>query len=665
MPRPFTPDDLNLHRKVTTLDCVPGVPIAAACVRSVDACEDRYTSAIWLVPLVDGKPRQMTQGPWLDQSPRWSPDGQQLAFLSPRTGSVQVHLLSIAGGEARPCGALEGGVTSLQWNPDGASVLVTSAVTVDPDLHGRPGVPAVGRGPKTPEVAWKLPYKSDGIGYLLGREIHLFRLELASGRHRQLTRGNFDVLGFAPSPDGQRIALCRTRGGRFAHRTDLWVCDAQGGAMRQLTHDLATVLQPVWSPDGRRIAFAGAPEEGGARNGLYVIEAQSGRLQRLGGEDLEVADSESLRWCDDGRGLVFVRAHRGCHHVCRIAPEGGELRTVLAGDRQFGAFATDGDHLVASIEHPSLPSEVWASDAAGRDERRLTRLNAWWDECTPVGAERRAFEVPDGGGGTERIEGWLLRSAASKAPAPLLNDVHGGPASYALLDFDTNVFWQVLCARGWTVLALNACGSASFGREFCDRLAGHWGEADLPQHVAAVRQLQHEGTCDHRVAISGKSYGGFLSAWAVGHCDVFRAAVVMAPVGNIETHYGTSDGGYYADPLYVDSAPTFDRERARALSPLQSIERSTTPVLFLQGKDDERCPKCQSEEMFVSLMRAGDTPTELVLYPGEDHHFLGEGAPSCRRDSARRIVAWVERFTRDGAGDARKLHEGAGTASVL
>lgn len=664
MSRPFTPDDLNLHRKVTALDCVPGVPTAAACVRSVDAGEDCYTSSIWLVPLAGGEPRQMTQGPWLDHSPRLSPDGQQLAFVSPRTGSAQVHLLPVGGGEARPCGQLEGGVTSLHWNPDGASLLVTSAVAVDPDLHGRPGTPPAERGAKTPEVAWKLPYKSDGIGYLLGREIHLFRLELASGAHRQLTRGNADVLGFAPSPDGQRIALCRTREGRFAHRTDLWVCDAQGGAMRQLTRDLATVLQPVWSPDGRWIAFAAAVEEAGARNGLYVLEAQSGRLRRLGDEDLEVADAGSLRWCDGGRGLVFVRAHRGCHHVCRMEVEGSGLRTLLAGDRQVGAFATDGDHLVASIEHPSLPSEVWASDASGQDERRLTHLNAWWDERTPVRAERRAFDVPDGRGGTERIEGWLLRSAQAKGPAPLLDDVHGGPASYALLDFDTNVFWQVLCARGWAVLALNASGSASFGREFCDRLAGRWGELDLPQHVAAVRQLQDEGTCDHRVTISGKSYGGFLAAWAVGHTDIFRAAVVMAPVGNIETHYGTSDGGYYADPPYVDSAPAFDRERARALSPLQSIERSTTPVLFLQGKEDERCPKCQSEELFVSLMRAGETPTELVLYPGEDHHFLGEGAPSCRRDAARRIVAWVERFTRDGAGAARHQRAIDSTATV-
>ncbi|MBC5766127.1 alpha/beta hydrolase family protein [Ramlibacter albus] len=120
----------------------------------------------------------------------------------------------------------------------------------------------------------------------------------------------------------------------------------------------------------------------------------------------------------------------------------------------------------------------------------------------------------------------------------------------------------------------------------------------------------------------------------------------MAPVSNIETHYGTSDGGYYADPRSMGGKQEFDRELARKLSPMQYVERAKTPTLYLQGKEDERCPKCQTEEMFVSMMRAGTTPTEMLLYPGEDHHFLGQGAPSVREDAARRIVDWINRHCR-------------------
>ncbi|MDB5778634.1 MAG: peptidase, partial [Polaromonas sp.] len=151
------------------------------------------------------------------------------------------------------------------------------------------------------------------------------------------------------------------------------------------------------------------------------------------------------------------------------------------------------------------------------------------------------------------------------------------------------------------------------------------------------------------------SYGGYLSSWSIGHTTAFRAAVVMAPVGNNETHYGTSDGGYYADPFYMGTEPRFDRKLARLLSPLQYVEKAKTPTLFMQGKDDERCPKCQSEELFVSLMRAGDTPAELVLYPGEDHSFLGEGKPACREDAATRIIDWL---TRHAAQVTEKIIEG-------
>jgi dipeptidyl aminopeptidase/acylaminoacyl peptidase len=389
------------------------------------------------------------------------------------------------------------------------------------------------------------------------------------------------------------------------------------------------------------VAFCATVAEADAQTNLYLLDYASGRVRLLGDEDVQVADPESVRWQADARALLFVRQHRGRHHVVRIAADSGGIEPLVVGHRQLGACAVAAGSIFYAVEHPSQPSEVHACVEDGHGERQLSDFNPWWKDRTPILAETWNFDVPDGRGGTETIEGWLLRAEGARGPQPLLNDVHGGPAAYALLDFDTNVFWQALCSRGWAVLALNAVGSASYGREFCDRLAGHWGEYDLPQHLAALRQLQDEGVCDERIAIAGKSYGGYLSGWAIGQTGTFRAAVVMAPVGNIETHYGTSDGGYYADPYYMGTEERFDRDLAKKLSPMAHVERATTPTLFMQGADDERCPKCQSEELFVSLMRAGDTPAELVLYPGADHHFLGEGAPSVRADAAQRIVDWV------------------------
>ena len=655
MPTPFTVDDLYLHFKASEIEFAPDGAEVACTFRSVDRVKDDYCFAIWSVPLDGRPPMQLTKGTGgTDNCPHWSPDGTSLAFISNRSGSLQIHKLARSGGEASQIGHFVGGVSDFAWSPDGKSMAVASAVSVDADLRGGRSTTAPVQKACSPEVAWKLPYKSNGVGYMLDREIRLFWLDAVTGMSVQLTDGAFDVLGFDVAPDSQRIAYTRTRAGRFAHCSELWMCDTQGEYHRPLVQHLSTVATPAWSPDGRWIAFTGSEKEGEGQTTLWLHEVATGETTLFSSDNIEVAAGEAPHWTEDGSEIVFSEAHRGRHRLVAASLKHRSMKTLVAGDRQFSAFACCKDQLVYGVESPVLPSELWACDRQNGAERQLTDLNPWWRERTEVKAEIRTFKVPDGKGGSESIEGWLLRAADAQGAGPLLNDVHGGPASYALLDFDTNVFWQALCSKGWSVLALNTVGSSSYGREFCDRLAGHWGEYDLPQHLAALASLRNEGVGDNRIAISGKSYGGFLSAWAIGHTAQFGAAVVMAPVGNIETHYGTSDGGYYADPLYLGTAPRLNRELARKLSPLQYVERSSTPTLFLQGKDDERCPKCQSEEMFVSLMRAGETPTELVLYPGEDHTFLGEGKPSCRADAASRIIDWITRHV--GKEDA-----GAGT----
>jgi len=648
MSQPFSTEDLYLHQRVKTVHGVPGFDRVVCEVRRVGRDADQYETTIWEFPLNGGEGRQLTFGTD-DSTPRLSPDGQRLAFLAKRDGeSVQLHCIERTVGEARRVSQLDRSVEDFRWLPDGSGWVLTSAVTASEDRSGPwARLPDKVPGKLQVEVGWRLPYKEDGIGNVLSRHIHLFKLDAQSGEVTQLTEGPFDVMGFDVSADGRSVAYTRTREGRYAHDYDLWTLPLGGGEPRRLTSNHAMVMQPKWSPDGRRIAFTGAVDEGDAESRLWLVDVASGRIDEVCPGELDVADPLTVFWSQDGKRLHLGRGWRGRHHIVTVDPASGEITTLVGGDRQMTDLVRAGDGFAYCVEHPSLPSDVWTCALDGSGERRVSDLNAWWNDRVCIVAESREFEVPDGKGSTERIQGWLLRGKDTTGPAPLLNDVHGGPASYALLDFDTNVFWQVLCSRGWAVLALNAVGSATFGREFCQRLAGHWGELDLPQHLAAIEQLQAEGVCDDRLAISGKSYGGYLSGYTIGHTEKFKAAVVMAPVGNIETHYGTSDGGYYADPYYMGTQPRFDRELAAKLSPMQAVEKARTPTLFMQGKEDERCPKCQSEELFVSLYNAGnETPTQLVLYPGETHSFLGEGTPSCRFDAANRIVAWIEHYCR-------------------
>ena len=648
--RACRPDDLFEHQTISAVDAQPAHAFGVCAVSSADRQGDRYRSALWLLPLDGSPPRQLTSGTSIDQDPRLSPDGEQVAFSSDRHGGPpQLYMIAVQGGEAWQLSHFDQGVTRFAWGPGSERLLAICPVAVDPEQRGaRARRPAPQRDPGAPELAWRLPSKMDGIGYTLDKEEHLFSIDL-DGNSRQLTDGPFDVRSACWSPDGRRLAYARTREGRLAHRTDIWCVDADGAGARQLSFDHASAASPQWSPDGRWIAFAGAESEGDARFRLWLIDVDSGEALPLGAETLELGSGEELRWLPDSSAIATVVAEHGLQVLVRVEVPGGEHQVLSHGDRHLSMVVpARGDWLCCSeaanesIEVVAIPRE--ASGTAQRADRRLSRFNAWSLERDLPEVSKRSFQVPDGRGGSERIEGWLLRPRAAKGPTPLLVDVHGGPTSYVLMTHASHGYWWPLCAQGWSVLALNAVGSSSYGRDFADRLNGHWGELDLPQHLAAVDQLQKEGLTDGRVAITGKSYGGYLSAWAIGNTLRFHAAIVSAPVTNLASHYGTSDSGFYADPDAIGGVPHRARERHQLLSPMKHAHKVCTPTLILQGKDDQRCPIGQAEELFTTLMCQAKAQTEMVLYPGGSHHFFERGKPSHRLDAIQRLIEWANRW---------------------
>lgn len=654
----FEIEDLLLEQRITDIHVTPDQPIALCAVKSIDAESKQYDVSLWSFHLESGQARRFTCGDAKDEHPRWSPDGKQIAFVSDRkkAGTPQIYLMPIDGGEARQVGHFERGASQLCWHPSGNKLLALVNVTVDPDERAEgcaraDGAEAEAPDKEAPQVCWRLPYKLDGTGYTLDTRVHLFLVDVATGESHQLTHGDFDVRHMAWSPDGKRLCYCRTREEEGKeHCTDIWTLTLDGGKpgkAERLSFEQDNSSSPSWSPDGRWIAFSGAEDDGDAQMRLWLIDVERRQVQGLGDESIEVMPGD-LQWRRESSELAFVQVHRGLQQIAAVAVPSGELRCVVGGERQIAKLAAN-EYLVYSSETAASPLELFCNRWDDGAERQLSHFNDWWQDRPAPRVEYRRFELPDGDGGTEAVDGWLLTpsrdgSGDERKPGPLLVDVHGGPASYVNLQFPTHPYWQILCSRGWSVLALNAVGSSSYGREFSERLREQWGELDLPQHLAAVDVLRKEGLVDERVAITGSSYGGYLSAYAIGHSDRFRAAVVCAPVANMESHFGTSDSGYYADAYSTDGEPDEQRELLARLSPMTTIEKVRTPTLFLQGSDDERCPRGQAEELFVKLRRAGGAPAEMVLYPGGSHHVFGTGKPAHRLDIQKRIVEWLERW---------------------
>ena len=658
--RPMEVEDLAAIRTVADVHLSPDGRRAAYTLTEIDLDGDRYRAAIWVASTDGGDdPTPLTHGPQRDFAPRWSPDGRWLAFLSDRDGDpVQLYAFPADGGEPRRLTSLASGAGPAVWSADGERIVFASRV---PKEVPPAGEEARARWAQRPKVVTRAQYKADGQGYTFDASSQLFVLSPATGVAIQVTSGDGEYINPAWSPDGNRIAFCRGRGGVADYSLfDLWVMNGDGRDARRLTQNIGRVSSPTWSPDGSTIACYGTDEQepgvGESLTRVWLVPTGGGPARCLTADyDRNVVMlprpvvTPGPVWSADGSSITFVAADAGSQHIVRAEVATGSVHPVVAGERQvLRASAAERAGTVAFIAtDPHTPSDLFVCTWEGARERRLTRVNATLlSEMSLPRVERRTFESPHG----EPVEGWLFRPVNGAAPSPLLLDIHGGPHSFHGNLFTLGYFYRyVLAARGWAVLALNPTGSGSYGKAFAHGIRGRWGEYDLPEQLAAVDALVAEGIADaRRLAVAGYSYGGFMASWTITHTDRFKAAVVGAPVVNLESFHGTSDIGMWFAPWEMRGTVDSLREAYRRLSPIQYVDRVVTPTLIVHGEADDRCPIGQGEELFLGLIAAGRVPTEFARYPGGGHLFLGTGRPSHRLDINQRVIAWLEKYTLEG-----------------
>lgn len=636
-----TPDDIYQHRHLQDLSASTEHSRAVFVMSRARRQKGGYKSTAWLVDTArgGGRARQLTSSQFNAVSLLVDAHGERMAFLSQRDSKMgqQVHLMRLDGGEARALTEVHPEIsTLLGWSHDGHRLLALQSMPWKEDEFDDP------KAPSRPLVVRYLPYKMDGAGYKVGSRKRLVEIDVESGEIRALVEGDFNVSDATWSLDGSTLAFSRNREGRQRHQSDLWIARGDGSEARRVTDDLYSVSGIRFSPDGKRLAFAAGHIEGDSIVGLYFQDIDTGKGVRVGEGELQL-EGASISWHPDGNRVATIAARRGLFEIVVVDAKSGEVTPIEGGRRHATALSASRDGLVFAAATVRELDEFHVVGWDGSGARRLTAFNRkWFGQRIRPRVSKRAFDVPTETGGTERVEAWVMLPPEGEGPFPLVVDFHGGPQSIALIDFASHAYWYDMIARGYAVLAPNPVGSGSYGSEFARRLTGHWGEYDLPQVEAIIKTLRDEGVADReRLGCYGKSYGGYLSAWVAANSDLFKAAVVSAPVTDLQSHAGTSDSGYYVTPYAMGADLNEATERYARLSPVEYAAKVDTATLFLQGQDDQRCPIGQSEEMFAHMVRAGHENSMMVVYPGGSHSMAGSGKPSHRVDYHRRVAAWL------------------------
>ncbi|HEY4019840.1 MAG TPA: serine hydrolase [Pseudonocardiaceae bacterium] len=625
-------------------------------LRTQDVEADRPSAALWRVDTAGGDPVRLTRGT-SDSAPAWSPDGKRLAFLRAKDGPAQLWLLPADGGEPEQVSTLPLGAGRPIWSPDGNKIAFTAPV--DTAANADDDDDARGKRKNAPIVTERLDYQADGAGLLRTIRSHLHVLDLDENECHQVTEGDWHAGEPAWSPDGTRLAF--TAG--MAPDADL---DFRAGAYTIDVTDRRNRPELVgfadgaagavtWTADADALLVVGAAQRPTGQSGLY-------RLPISGAVDIPAADLVNLagpldrnvmpggpgypgglpQVVDGGAAVLFCVRDRGCTHLYRVGVEGGEPQPVMAGaDRVVSGLSVSGSVAAVVLGTATSFGEVVTVDLTTGTETVRTKHGANLAELDWFVRESRDFTISDG----TAVQGWLIRDPDRNGPLPLLLDIHGGPhnAWNGAADH-VHLYHQELAARGWAVLLINPRASDGYGEAFYGATNGNWGSADRDDFLEPIDTLVAEGVADaERLAITGYSYGGFMTCYLTSHDQRFAAAAAGGVVADLASFAGTSDAGHFLAAYEIAALTWRDPERVAAQSPMAFVADVHTPTLIIQGVDDDRCPIGQAQQWYTALRERG-VPTELALYPGGSHLFILNGPPSHRIDFNRRVLDWVERY---------------------
>ena len=663
--RAITVDDLLKVRRVADPQLSPDGRWVAYQITDPDVDANRNRTQIYLISVDGGEPKQLTSGDASATTPRWSPDGRRIAFV---TGG-QIWTMDAQGGDRKQVTNVSTGAADPVWSPDGALIAFVSDVypeCADDECNKRKDAEAEASKVKARTIT-RLLYRHWNA-WKGGKRTHVFLVPSAGGAARDLTPGDYDAppfsLGgpadYAFSPDAKELAFASNRDKVEAASTnsDLFVVAVAGGDPRRLTENNRGADQsPAYSPDGRFIAYRSQVTPGfeSDRWRLMLYDRRANTARELPSK-LD-ANVESFTFTPDGRHVYFATGERGRQPAYVVSADGRTMKKVLDGFNDDLRLSNDGRTLTFSRSTATTPTEIFAASvtdptgAAGAAVRQLTRTN---DQFLAQFEMNPAEEVTWAGAGGTRVSGWLFRppqfDRARKYPLVVL--IHGGPQGAWNDNWGYRWNPQIFAAAGYLVFMPNPRGSTGFGQQFTNEISGDWGGkvyTDIMNGVAHVISL---GSVDkERIGAAGGSYGGYMVNWILGHNDDprfrFRALVSHAGVFNLTSMYGVTEELWFPEWEFKGT-PWENPALYERWSPHLHAKNFKTPTLVTHGELDFRVPIDQGLQLFTYLQRL-DVPSKLLYYPDEGHWIL---KPQNSRLWYNTVIGWFDQYLKQD-GPAR------------
>jgi dipeptidyl aminopeptidase/acylaminoacyl peptidase len=598
---------------------------------------DKDITNLWVYSLSDGYTFQLTRGD-KDNHPEWSPDGQQIAFLSSRTGTTQVYIIALHGGEARQITEMKQGVASgPHWSPDGSKIAFTAGRQEQPPDLSRP------------YRITRFVYRLDGVGYLDRAVQNIYVIAAQGGEPRQLTDDAHIDRGLHWSPDGKKIlylAACDPdRDDLFSAK--IHTVDMDGEVEEILGLDWGMIFDADWTPGGKNIVFGGieAGKGMGSKGDLWVVDPLSGAID-CRTQGLKIGDLYGNFQPLDSEYVLAGVLREGMVEIYKMSLRGIEECTpLLKGKRYATLLDSNPKRILFNQSLPHDPSQLFIANMDGSSEQCLISPNRnWLQQIDLPSVENIHFKNEEG----IALEGWVMLPTVGKPPYPTILYIHGGP--HGAYGYGFRGDFQMLAGAGYAVLYINPRGSAGYGDNFSTALSGNWGMMDYKDLMAGVDYVIEKGIADpERMGVCGLSYGGFMTTFTVGQTDRFKAAVAENPITDLVSRYGTADMGPWGSIGEIGGKPHEIPEVYRRSSPITYAHRCTTPTLLIQGEADYRCPAGQSEQFYTHL-KANGCIAEMLRLPGQPHIGSINGPYNVRRAQNDALLDWMDRYVRKKTG---------------